>query len=362
MLRVAVLINLAPRKLGTFELWLAALAAEARLRGHRMDVFGHEPVHPVIAGQLRDLGAGWNRIAQLERHPFASVRRLARDYDVLHLNLFGPRARTSLIAYAAWPARTLFVNRHSMIEPGVIRAASARRLLDRISLARVAGVASISRFVKAWTDERYALKPAESRVIYNGIDVERFTPPPATRAANGKVRVLAAAFLRPDKGMHHAVGAFALLRDSSATLQIAGDGPEQSRLIDRARSLGIQDRVEFLGLRNDLPQLLNGAHIFVHPVVSQEAFGNTLAEAMASGCAVIASRVGAIPEIIEDGVSGLLVDAGDETGIASALNRLILDSGERDRLGMNARKRVVERFSLARCVREHFDWCEDIAR
>lgn len=361
MLRVAVLINLAPRKLGTFELWLTALAAEARERGHRIDVFGHEPIHPAIAGELRALGAGWNRIAQLERRPFASARRLARDYDVIHVNLFGPRKRMALIAYAAWPARILFVNRVSVIGPGVIHAAPSRRILNRISLVRVAGVASISNFVKAWTDQVYGLNSARSRTIYNGIEVERFTPPPAGRPAGEIVQVLTAGFLRPDKGIHHALGAYAQIDNTNARLLVAGDGPQLPRLIDLAKSLGVQDRVEFLGLRNDLPDLLRRASIFVHPAVSQEAFGNTVAEAMASGCAVIASKIGAIPEIIEDGISGLLVPAGDESAIAGALTRLIADPAERDRLGTNARKRVVDHFSLSRCVREHFNWCEEIA-
>lgn len=362
MLRLAILINLAPRKLGTFELWVAALAAEARKRGYRIDVFGHEPIHPEIAGKLRQLGAGWDRIANLESRPLAAIRRLSHDYDVIHLNLFGPRKRIPLIAYAALPARVLLVNRVSVLDPGAIRTSLPRKLLERISLARVSGVASISNFVRAWTEERYALSAASSRTIYNGIDVDRFSPPPVRRASDGIVRILTAGFLRPDKGIHHALGAFARINNASAMLLVAGDGPELASLIELARSLGVQDRVEFLGLRNDLPDLLRCASVFLHPVVSQEAFGNTVAEAMASGCAVIASRTGGIPEIIDDGISGLLVPPGDEVAISEALGHLIADPAVRIRLGESARRRVVDHFSLSRCVKEHLDWCEEMAR
>jgi starch synthase len=100
------------------------------------------------------------------------------------------------------------------------------------------------------------------------------------------------------------------------------------------------------------------ADIFVHPAIWQEAFGLTITEAMASGCATVASRVGGIPEIIDDGVSGLLFPAGDVEALATALRLLLTDPVRRHRLGEAGRDRVRERFTLEGSVLGQLDWIE----
>ncbi len=360
-LRVAVLMNLAPRKLGSFEAWLVALAAEALARGHRLDIFGREPVHPSIAKQLRMLGVGWNKIAVLERRKVAAVQRLRRDYDVLHINLFSRRDAIPLIAYAAWPACVLLVTRIAVRDPAAPPRPPVYRLLDRLTLRRVTSVAAVSNYVRDQVIDRFHIHARKVRTIYNGIDAERFHPPSRTPPRAGAVRVLAAGNLHPWKGMDHLFRAVASLDRGAVHLSIAGDGQEESTLRSLARTLGLEKDVEFLGLRSDLDELLRETDIFVHPVVAQEAFGLAVAEAMASGCAVIASRIGGLPELIEDGTSGLLVPPGDENAIAAALGRLVASPAERERLGVNARLRVADHFSLSRCVREHLDWCEEMA-
>ena len=96
----------------------------------------------------------------------------------------------------------------------------------------------------------------------------------------------------------------------------------------------------------------------MHPAVWEEAFGLTIAEAMAAGRAVVASRTGGIPELVEDGVSGLLVPPGDPEGLARALDLLANRPALRRQLGSNARARAQQRFSLEQCAREHVRWCE----
>ena len=113
----------------------------------------------------------------------------------------------------------------------------------------------------------------------------------------------------------------------------------------------------FLGLRTDLNSVLRDADIFVHPAVWQEAFGLVIAEAMATGCPVVASQIGAVPELVVDGVTGLLVPPGDSDAIAGALERLAMDPELRNRLGEAARKRAERMFDLESCVRHHLEWC-----
>src|SRR5262249_12702678 len=102
--------------------------------------------------------------------------------------------------------------------------------------------------------------------------------------------------------------------------------------------------------------------VFVHPAVWHEAFGLTIAEAMAAGCPMIGSRVGAIPELVADGETGFLVAPGDSQAIATALERLADDTQLRQRLGAEARARAEREFDLDRAAREHLEWCVLTAR
>jgi len=150
------------------------------------------------------------------------------------------------------------------------------------------------------------------------------------------------------------------MRDRTSRLTIVGDGPQASMLRELADRSNVGDRVSFLGLRDDVEDLIDQSDIFVHPAIWAEAFGFTIAEAMSSQRAVIASRVGGIPEIIEHGTSGLLVEPGDVSALTAALDRLTEDANFRLELGQNARRRAVDKFDLKRSVRGHLDWYESL--
>lgn len=145
-------------------------------------------------------------------------------------------------------------------------------------------------------------------------------------------------------------------------LTVVGDGPEENALKRLAAELAIEEQVTFSGLRDDVDLLLRATDIVVHPALWHEAFGLTIAEGMSCGCAVVASRVGAVPELISDGETGILVPPGDVDALAASLKRLIGDSSLRALLGGNARTRVSERFRLERSVASHLDRCEAVAR
>src|SRR5688572_24019467 len=137
-LRLAFAVSLAPRKLGSFEAWVVAIAQEATRRGHHIDVFGALPLHPIVAEQLRAAGAGWQNIDLLDENPIVASRRL-RAYDVAHLNLVPPRGTVARAAYAAWPTRVLFVDHVSAAAGEFDRTDPLRRLLDRMTPFRMSG-------------------------------------------------------------------------------------------------------------------------------------------------------------------------------------------------------------------------------
>jgi glycosyltransferase involved in cell wall biosynthesis len=132
---------------------------------------------------------------------------------------------------------------------------------------------------------------------------------------------------------------------------VAGDGGSRKELEDRARRLGLEARIVFTGFRSDVRELLSEAAISVLPSLS-EGTSNTLLESMAAGLPVVATQVGGNPEVIEDGVSGLLVPPRDSAEIAAAVGRLLEDEGFARRLGQAGMRRVSELFSLSGSVQQ----------
>jgi len=358
-MRLALLMNLAPRKLGSFEGWLTALAAEAERRGHELDVYGRLPVHPEVAQALARSGAGFAPLEELGAAPLAAARRLG-NYDIIRLDFLQPRSRHALIAYAAWPARVLF-SAHSDSPRGArprLRGVLSRAA-DRATFARVDSLAAVSEHVREQFRARFGLDRPRTRVLYNGVDASRFRPATGARPPSAELTFVSVAHLVTHKGIDVLLRAFARV-PAPVRLRVVGDGPELAALDALARSLRISPRVEFLGLRDDVPELLRSADAYVHPTFV-EGFGNAVAEAMSSGVAVIASRVGGIPEVVEAGVSGLLVPPGDEDALAAAMTRVAADPELRARLGEHARRRVLARFTVEASVAGHLDWCEERA-
>jgi glycosyltransferase involved in cell wall biosynthesis len=358
-LRIAFLIQLAPRKLGSMEDWIVSLVEEAAQRGHRMDVFSLAPLHPEIGRRIQAAGSSWEEVEALFAHPIDSARRLARDYDVLQLNLFTPRGRMARIAYMAFPARVIFVDHHSALPSERGPTNFARRLLDHLTTLRMSALVGVSNYVLQRDMVRFSVRDPFARRIYNGISLERFVPP---RRRTGPLTAIAVANLIREKGIHLLIEAFSRIDVPGARLQVVGDGPELAQLQKLAESLGVASRVEFLGLRDDVHALLQAANVFVHPCVWEEAFGLTLAEALSTGLPVIASRIGAIPEIVTDHQTGLLVPPGDVDALAGAIERVLSDEAFRECLGKRARDSAAERFPLEASTKEHVDLCEAVAR
>jgi glycosyltransferase involved in cell wall biosynthesis len=361
-LRIALVLALAPRKLGSLERWVLGVVREAHGRGHRVDVYASAPWHPDVCEVLDALGAGWDNIERLMRNPVAAVTRLRR-YQVLEYHLFGARSRAALLGYAAWPARVILVERTSdWGDRPTLLGRLKRRALNLVTTPRIAGLIGVSAYVRDRTALLLALPRERTATIYNGVDLDLFSFRSRSSASEGPLTVLAVAHLIPEKGIEYLLRAMATVPDRSARLLVVGDGPEESRLRRLASELGIAERTQFCGLRDDVASLLQEADVFVHPATWAEAFGWTIAEAMASGCAVIATQVGGIPELVEDGRSGILVPPADAGALARAIALLAGDASLRRELGRNARCRAEERFGLAQSARLHVDWFERVAR
>jgi glycosyltransferase involved in cell wall biosynthesis len=177
---------------------------------------------------------------------------------------------------------------------------------------------------------------------------------PAKARTGAPMRFICVGRLSPEKGQAGLIEAFAaLVRDRQPVeLLFVGDGPEHDRLRARAEALGIADRVMFagrLGERDTLDQIA-GADVLVLPSF-MEGLPIVLMEAMAIGVPVIASRVAGIPELVEDGTSGLLFTPSDWDALESGMRRLVADESLRSALANAGRAAVVGEFDIQRSAR-----------
>jgi len=127
---------------------------------------------------------------------------------------------------------------------------------------------------------------------------------------------------------------------------LAGEGPSRRDLEEEVRRLGMGDRVIFLGHRGDVPAILSALDLFVQPSL-YEGFGMSLLEAMAARLPIVATRVGGIPEVVDDQVAGLLVPPADAAALAQAAIALLGDRGRARRIGEEAARLVAERHSIS---------------
>jgi len=209
--------------------------------------------------------------------------------------------------------------------------------------------------------ENYKVPGKKIHVCYNGVDTEVFHPAPAARpealGIPAKLRqaeliIGTVCVLRPEKGLSMLIEAFAQVWTSRPGLRLAivGSGPELAVLETLARERGIADACLFSPSTNDVASWLRAIDIFVLPSLS-EAFSNSIMEAMVCGCCTIASRVGGSPELIDEGVNGLLFGAGSAEDLAEKLRVVLEDSDLRKRLAERGARSVAERFSIEASAR-----------
>ncbi|KJS68820.1 MAG: hypothetical protein JL50_03985 [Peptococcaceae bacterium BICA1-7] len=214
-------------------------------------------------------------------------------------------------------------------------------------------IIAVSEALRRELIDREGVRPERVVTVYNGIVPEVFCARPdreylerVTGAPAGRKVVGTVARLAPQKGLKYLLGAASRLtaRGEDLNFVLVGDGPLRGELEKEVRDLNLSGRVFFTGQRMDVHRLMPCFDIFVLPSVS-EGLPLTILEAMASGRPVISTRVGGIPEVIEDGVSGLLVNPGDAEGLARAIGFFAGDEEISRRMGGQARDRVIKNFS-----------------
>ena len=300
-------------------------------------------VPPRKALELRKLAAFF--LAYVP-HVFRSARTLRRwKIEVVHVNtinnLQGPVAARLAGCPLVWHVR-------EMAGEGRIGRAM-RGLVARLAHIAVANSNAVSDSLAACGDRVHT--------VYNGIDLSEYPEPDCKTPREPLIACVGR--MEPWKGQHVLVEAlpevFATHPDARAWFV---GGPAVNKpdylpgLQARCAALGIAERVTFTGPRTDVPEILQRATLLVLPSVEPEPFGRTLVEAMAAGCPPIATATGGPLEIVEDGVSGVLVPPGDTAALAGAIQELLANPARARAMGKAGRARVVTRFSLDRMVEE----------
>jgi N-acetyl-alpha-D-glucosaminyl L-malate synthase BshA len=312
-------------------------------------------------------------VVPLGRRPgldFAVARRMAREIrargcEVVHAHQYTPFVYAALAKLQVWPRFKLIFTEHGRHYPDVV--SQKRYWANRILFSRLADeVNAVCQFSARSLKEVEGFRvPID--VIQNGIRLNNYAPnhtletsldiDPRTR------HIVCIARFHPVKDHSTLLRAFseiARLR-SDVELLLVGDGSLRNDLEHQADSLGVSNRVRFLGIRNDVPSILRAADVFVLPSIS-EAASLTLLEAMASAVPVVVTDVGGNREIVRQGVDGLLVPRGDAGAMAHACLDLLADPKRAKVIGMSGRGRVEQSFRLENTIGEYYRRYQNVAR
>ena len=360
---------------GGAETYLAHLLPGLVRAGHEVSVGYLYEGSPSIPNLLR---GAWVRVAWLRgslRRPAKTYFQIARQlreggFDLVHTHL--PQCDmlggiAALINKMPWVV-TLhtdfeYLDRfpYRLTHPPLLRKAGA---LITVSEAVRDFISAILGMDHTGLSDRIA-------VIHHGLNGDhfrKFVSPTDRQKIRSEFGIPDDAFLlgsvgrlSEGKGHKHVIAAIDIIAETGIPvhLTLVGDGPLQRDLLQQSSEIGWGSRVHFFGKRFDVPDVMAAFDVFVHPSL-WEGFGVVLLEAMALGLPIVASDVGAIPEIVLNGQTGLLVPPGDPPGLAAGIMRLYRDPKLANQLGRAGKSRLAQHFSLNEMVRKTIEVYEEL--
>lgn len=301
----------------------------------------------------------WNDASNLAR-----LLRSCRP-EILHLHY------TGFLNFYAWQARfqsvkQIFFTDHHSRSAGYVagRAPFWKRLAARLINRPLTKVISVSKYGYECMSAFDLLPLDRFQMIYNGVDLARVNTDAKSAAAfrrkylipPERAIVTQVSWIIPEKGIADFLETARLVTSRRRNVQfvMVGDGAYREQYMKQAESLGIQDRITWTGMIADPfgEGVFSAADIVCQFSRWEEVFGWMIAEAMAHGKPVVATRVGGIPELITDGVTGRLVDRGDTKAMSESILRLLDDQSARIAMGEAGRETVSAKFDLRKNVAE----------
>jgi len=299
--------------------------------------------------------------------PVRDLARLLRRHrpEVLHLQYTGFLSLYPWLARLYGVKKVFITDQTSRPEGHIIsRAAGWKRALTRLINLPLTSVISISDYNRRCVVEAGLMPSARVVRIYNAVDLSRRDESRELREAfrrrhgipDERIMILQVSWIIPEKGVADLLKAarIVLEREPNAHFVFAGEGRCREEYMQKAQDLGIAGNVSWTGLVTDpfAEGLYNAADVVCQMSRWEEGFGWVIAEGMAYGKPVVATRVGAIPEVVRDGETGFLVNRGDSIAMADALTKLIRAPKLRAQLGAAGRTITETEFELGNNLRQ----------
>ncbi len=273
--------------------------------------------------------------------------------DLFHVHYAIPHAVSAYLARSMCGGNLEFVTTLHGTDITVVGSDHSYLRPTRFALEQSNAVTAVSRFLADETQLAFGVK-TDVDVVHNFVDTDRFRPAegPRWHQRQGSERVLVhASNFRPVKRVADVVRAFSMIQQElPARLLLLGDGPDREHALAVAADLGCGHRVEHMGMRDHLEDLLPQADLFLS-ASETESFGLSILEAMSCGVPSVSTDVGGVGEVV--GETGKLVPLADPAAMARAAVDVLSDADAYDNLAEAARRRAIERFTTDRIVSEY---------
>lgn len=267
-------------------------------------------------------------------HNSAPLFKLA----LLYIKITMPKVR--VVAYAHANARDIC---DSSRKKGLM----VRKMVHRLGFAVADGIVAISQSVKRSLEDTFRVPSEKVHIIYNGTPIEPIVDEKVQNSEKTELQLIYVGRLIPEKGVQNTLKALAAIQKQIPfVFTVVGEGPYREDLEALVEKLQLRERVRFIGRRTDVPKLLANADVFVHLPVWEEGFGITVIEAMAAGVMCIVNNRGALPEIVDDGVNGFVIEAQKPFTLGDVLTKIgALSAQEQGKLRENAYQKA-QAFSI----------------
>lgn len=360
------------------------LGIELAARGHDVHFITYQQPFRLTG---REVGIHFHEVAvttyplfQYPPYDLALASRMAEvaefyKLDLLHVHYAIPHSVCALLARQMLAARGIrlpFITTLHGTDITLVGQDPGYLPITKFGIEQSDGVTSISDDLKRSTERDFGVHgglhgPIE--VIHNFVNCDVYKPDEEKRrtlrsqyAAEGEKLILHLSNFRRVKRVSDVVEVFArVAKQVSARLMLIGDGPDRSLAEHLALTHGIADRIHFLGKQDSVQELLPLGDLLLMPS-EMESFGLAALEGMACGVPCIATHVGGVPELVDDGVNGLLYAVGDVDGMAAGAVEILTDTPRLERMSCAARKTARDRFCTTRIIPRYEQYYEQVLK
>lgn len=284
--------------------------------------------------------------------------------DLIHVHYAIPHSTSAYLAKQMVNGNVKVITSLHGTDVTIVGGDESYYKINKFSIEKSDGVTAVSEFLKRETEEKFHIN-IPIKVIPNFVDTNVFSKTHRCRAKclfapKDEKIIMHVSNFRPIKRIEDVILAFKLIHDEiPSKLLMVGDGPMMSSALRMVEKLEISCSVTFLGKQDDVAGLLPIADLFLIPS-EMESFGLSALEAMSCEVPVIATNVGGLPEVIEHGRTGFLVDVGNVEAMAEWGKKILKDDQLHQKIGSSARQTVIEKFNQDRIISMYEEYYKEI--